>query len=196
VICLVAGEGAHSAQGLRPQDIGVDRDACLARPFGPRSLVARVRAAARGPQPPANPPGRYVAGRLDVDQDRRRVELDGREIALTATEFDVLSQLTYSAGRVISRTALRASVWGPEGAAKGSHPDDGVTDRIVDLYIAQLRAKLGPIHGIRTVRGIGYVFDPNMHSKVDNPGGRAGALRPDATIGDAGHPSRGDSKTA
>ncbi|MGH3157132.1 MAG: winged helix-turn-helix domain-containing protein, partial [Streptosporangiaceae bacterium] len=186
VICLAAGEGAHSAQGLRPQDIGVDRDACLTRPFGPRTLVARVRAAARAALP-SQPPGRYAAGRLDVDQARRLVRLDGREIALTGTEFDVLSQLAHSAGRVVSRAALRAAVWGALRAQR----DDGdrAADRIVDLYIAQLRAKLGPVHGIRTVRGIGYVFDPNVHGKADNPGGRASAQRPDATIGDAGYPS-------
>lgn len=147
VICLTAGEGSHAAKGLRPQDIGIGQDACLARPFGPRTLAGKVRAAARGaPAAPAS----YTAGRLLVEPARRRVTLDGVPVALTGTELSVLVCLLRAAGRAVPRTALCAAVWGENGPA---------TDRAVDVYIAQLRAKLGPCHGIRTVRGIGYVLD-------------------------------------
>jgi DNA-binding response OmpR family regulator len=179
VICLTAGEGTHSAQGLRPQDIGVDRDACLTRPFGPRALAAKVRAAARDSQPglTAAP---QTAGRLSLDPGRRRTTLDGAAIDLTALEFDVLGYLMRHAGHTLSRAALRAAVW----------REDGIPgDRIVDVYIAQLRAKLGPNHGIRTVRGIGYVFDLTAHDGTLNPGGQSSAQKPPATIGDAGHPN-------
>jgi DNA-binding response OmpR family regulator len=147
VICLTAGEGSHAAKGLRPQDIGVGQDACLARPFGPRTLAGKVRAAARGA---ARTPASYTAGRLLVEPGRRRATLDGVPVTLTGTELSVLVCLLRAAGRAVPRTALCAAVWGEDGPA---------TDRAVDVYVAQLRAKLGPGHGIRTVRGIGYVLD-------------------------------------
>jgi DNA-binding response OmpR family regulator len=179
VICLTAGEGTHSAQGLRPQDIGVARDACLTRPFGPRTLAAKVRAAALRSQPePAAGPRR--TGPLSLDPGRRRVTLDGAGLDLTGLEFDVLSYLMRHAGHTLSRAALRAAVW-RDGGLPG--------DRIVDVYVAQLRAKLGPKHGIRTVRGIGYVLDLTAHDGTVNPGGQSSARKPPATIGDAGHPT-------
>jgi DNA-binding response OmpR family regulator len=186
VICLTAGEGTHSAQGLRPQDIGVDRDACLTRPFGPRTLAAKVRAAALSTRPePAAAAQRD--GQLSLNPAHRRATLDGAAIDLTGLEFDLLSYLMRHAGRTVSRAALRAAVW----------RDDGVPgDRIVDVYIAQVRAKLGSNHRIRTVRGIGYVFDLTAHDGTVNPGGQSTAQKPPATIGDAGHPTRGDSGTA
>jgi two-component system OmpR family response regulator len=181
VICLTAGDAAGSAPGLRPQDIGVGRDACLARPFGPRTLVAKVRAAARGAQP-AVQAAAYTAGGLTADPARRLVTLDGARIALTATEFDVLACLLRNAGRAVTRAGLRTAVWGENAVP---------AERIVDVYVTQLRAKLGPGHGIRTVRGIGYVIDTHAPGRAVNPGGQSSAQEPPATIGDAGNPSRG-----
>jgi DNA-binding response OmpR family regulator len=199
VICLTAGERSHAAKGLRPQDIGVGQDACLARPFGPRMLAGKVRAAARrGPHPAAS----YTAGRLLVEPAQRRATLDGVPVPLTGTELGVLVCLLRAAGRAVPRPALRAAVWGDGGP---------VTDRAVDVYIAQLRAKLGPCHGIRTVRGIGYVLDtgtgiagaaavppagPPSPPAARDPGPRQGGQSSPATIGGAGHPTRGDSGTA
>jgi DNA-binding response OmpR family regulator len=192
VICLIAGEGAHSGQGLRPRDIGVDPESCLARPFGPRTLVTLVRAAARSAQPRPDEPS-HTAGRLTVHPASRRATVDGAEISLTGTEFDVLACLIRSVGRTVPRSALRAEVWGPQGEDGGG---EAPGDRIVDVYVAQLRAKIGPIHGIRTVRGIGYVLDVTAHDGTLNPGGQSSAQKPPATIGDAGHPTRGDSGSA
>ena len=190
LICLTAGVGAHAAQGLRPQDIGVGQEACVTRPFGPRTLVTRVRAAAR----PGPPPAPHAAGRLWLRPAQRRVTLDGTEIALTGTEFDVLSCLARQAGRTVTRHRLRQAVWGRGG---------GPGDRTVDVYIAQLRAKLGPGHGIRTVRGIGYVLDPQTATTGPDgspdglqPGGRASRQSAPATIVGAGHPTGGNSETA
>ena len=186
LICLTAGEGAHHAQGLRPQDIGVGQESCVTRPFGPRTLVARVRAAAR----PGPLPAPHTAGRLRLRPAQRRVTRDGTEIALTGTEFDVLSCLARQAGRTVTRQRLRQAVWGRSG---------GPGDRTVDVYIAQLRAKLGPGHGIRTVRGIGYVLDPQTAMAGPDglqPGGQAGRPSAPDTIVGAGHPTGGNSETA
>ncbi len=154
----------------------------MARPFGPRALVARVRAAVRAAREPAAVP--HAAGRLRLEPQRHRATLDGTEIALTGTEFDVLSCLVRSAGRTVPRDRLRQAVWGENGGPNG---------RTVNVYIAQLRAKLGPGHGIRTVRGIGYVMDPEppppdpadpraATRPALRPGGRTGPLRAPATI--------------
>lgn len=191
VICLTAGEGSHAAKGVRPQDIGVGQDACLARPFGPRTLAGKVRAAARGvPRVPAS----YSVGRLRVEPARRRAVLDGVPVALTGTELGVLVCLLRAAGRAVPRQALHAAVWGADGTS---------TDRAVDVYIGQLRAKLGPGHGIRTVRRIGYVLDldtrrgrPLTAPTAQEPGPRPDDRETPATIGGAGHPTRGDSGTA
>ena len=119
LICLTAGEGAHAAQGLRPQDIGVGQEACVTRPFGPRTLVARVRAAAR-PGPPAAP---HASGRLRLRPAQRRVTLDGSEIALTGTEFDVLSCLARQEGRTVTRAPAAAGGVGPQ--RRSGRPDGG-----------------------------------------------------------------------
>jgi DNA-binding response OmpR family regulator len=196
VICLTAGEARQASQGLRPRDIGVGPESCVARPFGPRALAGLVRAAVRAAREPAAVP--HTAGRLRLEPQRRQATLDGTEIALTGTEFDVLSCLARSAGRTVPRDRLRQAVWGENGGPDG---------RTVNVYIAQLRAKLGPGHGIRTVRGIGYVMDPRpaaadpADAQRDTgpalrPGGRTGRLRAPATIGGAGHPIRGDNVTA
>jgi two-component system, OmpR family, response regulator len=152
VICLTAGDGPHAGHGLRAKDIGIGQDACLPRPFGPRALVSRVRASARAARAAQAPPaGPYTAGRLRIDPAARLVSLDGTRFELTGTEFDLLSFLARSAGRAVPRARLHRAVWGERGPQ---------TDRVTDVYVAQLRAKLGPGHGIRTVRGIGYVLDP------------------------------------
>jgi DNA-binding response OmpR family regulator len=190
LICLTGGEGTQAAPGLRPPHIGVGQESCLTRPFGPRALVARVRAAAR-PGLPATP---HAAGRLRLRPGQRLVTLDGTEIALTGTEFDVLSCLARQAGRAVTRHRLRQAAWGRSA---------GPGDRTVDVYIAQLRAKLGPDHGIRTVRGVGYVLDPQTETggpagspDVLHPGGQASRRSAPATIVGAGHPTGGDSETA
>jgi DNA-binding response OmpR family regulator len=192
VICLTAGEGTHAAAGLRPRDVGVGQESCLSRPFGPRTLVSRVRAAARAqPRPPA---AACSAGRLRLEAAARRVTLDGTEIMLTGTECDLLSYLMHWAGRTVPRDRLKQAVWGLNGGNGG---------RVVDVYITQLRAKLGPGNGIRTVRGIGYVLDPGAMNPGPagaraglQPGGQAKRPKPPATIVGAGLPIRGDSGTA
>jgi two-component system, OmpR family, response regulator len=130
VIFLVA-----DVQAPRPRGLAVRGDAArarrwLARPFSPRQLVALVREVLADPAEHPRP-----APRLGP--------------TLTATESAVLAVLMSDRGRVLSRRQLLA--------AAGRQT---VGDRAADVYIAQLRAKLGPALRIRTVRGAGYVLDP------------------------------------
>jgi DNA-binding response OmpR family regulator len=74
---------------------------------------------------------------------------DGRRVLLTATEFAMLAAMADRPGRVLSRRQLLA--------AAGR---DNAGDRAADVYIAQLRAKIGAAGQIRTARGAGYAVDP------------------------------------
>jgi two-component system, OmpR family, response regulator len=123
-------------------------DDYVTKPFSPRELVARVRAVLRrtaGAGPGDEPV--YRLGALTVDPAQRRVTAEGREVTLTATEFDLLVHLVRRPGRVYEREQLLSQVWGYEAAAG---------TRTVDVHVAQLRAKLGDCSPIRTVRGVGY----------------------------------------
>jgi DNA-binding response OmpR family regulator len=161
VIFLVAGP--------RPRGLGAGgARRWLGRPFSPRQLVTMVRdvltetalaqalnAQAAGAQAAsAQAAGRAVPedriiGRLRLDGPSRTAIADGMRVPLTATEFAVLAAMMDHPGRVVSRRRLLAAA-GREAAG----------DRAVDVYIAQLRAKIGSAGEIRTVRGAGYAIDP------------------------------------
>ncbi len=124
-------------------------DDYLTKPFSPRELVTRLRAVLRRTNGIASrSPIRL--GPLELDLDQRSAALRGAPLALTATEFDLLAYLARSPKRVFSRQQLQSAVWGHADHASG---------RSVDVHIAQLRAKLGPGSGIRTMRGVGYALD-------------------------------------
>jgi two-component system OmpR family response regulator len=136
-------------------------DDYLTKPFSPRELRARVNAMLRRPRrpsvpalstPPSGESGQpFVLGSLRLDPDSRIVTLDGRELELTRTEFDLLATLLGAAHRVWARDALLRAVWGNDWIGDG---------HLVEVHMGNLRRKLGddPRNGrfIRTVRGVGY----------------------------------------
>ncbi len=124
-------------------------DDYVTKPFSPRELVARVSSVLRRTRGPAEP-GALQVGAVRLDPGQRRVFGAGTEIALTATEFDLLAYLMRRPGRVFSREQLISEVWGYSSFA---------ANRTVDVHIAQVRAKLGDASPIRTVRGVGYAVD-------------------------------------
>ncbi|WP_218566603.1 response regulator transcription factor [Vallicoccus soli] len=154
VLMLTArGEEADRVIGL-----GVGADDYLTKPFGMRELVARVRAllrrverarelASAGPADAAPEP--LALGPLRVDRAARRVSLQGRDVHLTPTEFDLLVCLGERPGRVLTREHLLARVW--------DWPDASGT-RAVDSHVKTLRRKLGA-GVIRTVHGVGYALE-------------------------------------
>ena len=151
VILLVAGP--------RPRGLGpADARRWLTRPFSPRQLVSLVRdvLAATAPAPGHGAPGRAASGRAERSVGRLRLDgrsrtaiTDGQPVSLTATEFALLGALMDHPGRVLSRRRLLAAA-GRETAG----------DRAADVYVAQLRGKIGSAARIRTVRGAGYALDP------------------------------------
>ena len=151
VILLVAGP---RPRGLGPA--GARR--WLTRPFSPRQLVSLVRdvLAATAPAPGHGAPGRAASGRAERSVGRLRLDgrsrtaiTDGQPVSLTATEFALLGALMDHPGRVLSRRRLLAA------AGRGT-----AGDRAADVYVAQLRGKIGSAARIRTVRGAGYALDP------------------------------------
>jgi DNA-binding response OmpR family regulator len=124
----------------------------LTRPFSPRALVVTVAELLQ----PGSAPSRTtdLAGPSGADsradRGRHEIALDGRKISLTKTEFVLVSALAQQPGRVLSRQRLLAALENE----RGKRP----SPRAVDVYVAQLRTKLGA-DVIRTVHGVGYVLD-------------------------------------
>ena len=151
ILMLTArGEEADRIVGL---EIGADD--YLPKPFNPRELLARLRAILRrrtGASPAAA--GETLSfGRLVIDRAARRVLVDGEERALTGHQFDILSALAESAGRVLSREQLMDRVRGEALEA---------FDRSIDVHISRIRAAIedDPKNPRRivTLRGAGYLF--------------------------------------
>ena len=120
----------------------------LAKPFSLDELLARVRVhlrvAAR-----SSAATTLSAGRLELDTVRREADSGAGPVALAEREFLLLRELMLRAGETVSKERLLASVW-------RYHFDPG--SNVVDVYVARLRAKLGP-EAIRTMRGKGYQVD-------------------------------------
>jgi len=128
-------------------DLGADD--YITKPFSVKELVARVRAVLRRTRAPLEAPLKLTHGVIELDEARRRVAVEEREVRLTRKEFDLLADLMRRPGLVMSREKLLERVWGYD------HP--GAT-RTVDYHIRQLRKKLGPgaADYIETLVGVGY----------------------------------------
>jgi len=126
-------------------------DDYVTKPFGPRELVARLQANLRRIAPDPEEALVRVDG-LEVDLARRTVRVDGQDVHLTPTEFDLLRQLVRNRGRLMTHRDLLLSVWGP------GYSED---TQVLRAHIANLRRKIEPPEGrrfIRTDPGVGYRF--------------------------------------
>ncbi|MCK4565549.1 MAG: response regulator [Verrucomicrobia bacterium] len=148
IIMLTAlSEEADIVAGL---ELGADD--YVTKPFSPRVLLARVKAALRRTDSKTTTSSSDLINvhNISIDTSRYKVTVDEKEITLTSTEFKVLQLMASQPGRVFTRYQIVDAV----------HGDDyPVTDRSVDVQIVGLRKKLGEAgRYVETVRGVGYRF--------------------------------------
>lgn len=153
ILMLTArGEEADELNGF---SLGADE--YIQKPFSLKILLARIEAVLRRGQP--EPPAAKTAGAegLTVDTAGREVRVDGRPVELTYTEYELLLYLMTNAGIALSRDRILEQVW------RFDYEGDA---RTVDTHVKKLRSKLGARGSyIRTIRGIGYKFDPSEGSR-------------------------------
>jgi two-component system response regulator MprA len=142
VLMLTARDAVHD----RVAGLDAGADDYLVKPFAPEELSARVRALLRRGQEPAE---LLAFGDVVMDVRDRSAQRDGRDLALTAREADLLELLLRNARHVVTRENALDHVWGGPASA-GSN--------VVDRYVAYLRRKLGEPPLIETVRGVGFVL--------------------------------------
>jgi len=131
----------------------VGADDYVTKPFSPRELTARIKAALRRLHSDSKlKEERNVLSfqHLQLDITARKVTMDENPVDLTAIEFDLLKNLAENNGRVLSREQLLENVWGTSYYGE---------TRVVDVHLGNLRKKLGKRDLIKTVRGVGYRFE-------------------------------------
>ena len=128
-------------------------DDYVTKPFSPRELVARVRAVLRRTERTGEPADVLRIGDVALDIPRMRVQVGGRSVELTATEFELLATLARQPGRIFTRARLLDAL---HGVAFESY------ERAIDTHIKNLRRKLEPEprqpRYLLTVYGVGYRF--------------------------------------
>ena len=124
-------------------------DDYVTKPFSMSILVARAAAVLRrGEASPGPDKGVLTAGPIRVNRDTHQVEVSGKPISLTRTEFRLLVAIIGARGRVLARNQLIDRAIGMDAV---------VTDRTIDVHLTALRRKLGKARDmIETVRGVGY----------------------------------------
>ena len=148
IVVTARGEETDRIVGL---ELGADD--YVVKPFSPKELVARVRAVLRRAEARQGEAEVIRVADLGIDVPRMRVEVGGRAVELTATEFQLLAVLAREPGRVFTRGQLLDAV---RGVAFESY------ERAIDAHIKNIRRKIEPAPGapryIQTVYGVGYRF--------------------------------------
>ncbi|MDH4140122.1 MAG: response regulator transcription factor [Coriobacteriia bacterium] len=128
-------------------------DDYVVKPFSPRELVSRVRAHLRRAEIASSPGGasKISIGDLRIDSEAHQAYMDGAPVYLTTSEFQILSLLARHPGKVFSRHAILAALWGESPVGD---------ERAVDVHVHNIREKIEPDpkepEYLLTVRGVGY----------------------------------------
>jgi two-component system alkaline phosphatase synthesis response regulator PhoP len=147
IILTAKTQEAEKVLGL---ELGADD--YITKPFSPRELRARIKAALR--RSSAEVPEVYRFSDVEVDFTRAELRRSGATVEITSLEFKLMGAFIRNRGRVLSRDQLLEAAWGR---------DTFVTDRVVDHHIVNLRRKIEPQpekpRYLISVRGMGYRFD-------------------------------------
>jgi two-component system phosphate regulon response regulator PhoB len=139
---------AKAAEMDRVVGLELGADDYVTKPYSPRELVLRIRKLLKRSRP--EEADQIAVGPLRIDVSHHSAEVEGRPVALTATEFNLLVALAKRRGRVQTRERLLQDVWGYETA---------IDTRTVDTHMRRLREKIGPAADyLETIRGVGYRF--------------------------------------
>jgi two-component system phosphate regulon response regulator PhoB len=151
-VIMVTGRDGETDRVL---GLELGADDYVVKPFAPRELTSRVRAILRRSSPASSEEHLDFVG-LHIDLTSREVKVEGRAVGLTTREFELLAFLASSPRRVYSRAQLLERVW--SSALEWQDP------ATVTEHVRRIRLKIEPDrdspHRIRTVRGVGYAFDP------------------------------------
>ena len=140
------GEEADVLQGF---DIGADE--YITKPFSPRILVARINAVLRRTSDGDGEDGKMEVAGICIDKNAHVVTIDGKEIALSVKEFELLSYFVQNEGIALSRETILNNVWNYDYFGDA---------RTIDTHVKKLRSKLGEKGNlIKTVWGMGYKFE-------------------------------------
>ncbi len=136
------------------QALDVGGDDYVTKPFGLPELLARVRAVLRRKvEQPSAQSAVFASGDLRVDFTARQVTVDGKEVRLTPTEYELLRLFVLHADKTLTHKQLLAQIWGPESTRETQY---------LHVFIRQLRRKLEPEAGnlrhFVTEPGVGYRF--------------------------------------
>ncbi len=150
---------ALSSEADKISALEIGADDYVTKPFQSKELCARIRALMRrvGEDKTGKALESLHFGNLKIDFVGHRVLIDQSEVALTLTEFKILSELLKQGDKVLSREGLRERALG----------NLNVSDRTIDVHMAALRKKLGNLGDhIHTVRGVGYRFSGRPNEQI------------------------------
>ena len=150
IMVTARGEESDRVTGLRR-----GADDYIIKPFSPAELVARIGAVLRR-RGAASPSARFEFDGLTLDSETREVTVDGRVVPTTTKEFDVLAFLAASPSHVFTRAELLDKVWG----SSSEWQDPGTVTEHVRRIRQLIEADPAHPRRIRTVRGVGYSFEP------------------------------------
>jgi two-component system alkaline phosphatase synthesis response regulator PhoP len=148
IIVFLTARGEDYSQ-IAGFDAGADD--YVTKPVKPRLLVSRVKALLRRHRLETELPSQQMdLGGMVIDRERYVVLFEGQEVSLPKKEFELLQLLASKPNKVFSRDEIFSKVWGDNVI---------VGDRTIDVHIRKIREKLG-VNNIKTIKGVGYKFEP------------------------------------
>lgn len=141
---------------LMLQGLDAGADDFLSKPINPEILLARAKAVMRRSEQSNNSQDllNYNDGLLEIDVEKHRVQVEGKDVKLTPVEFRLLTFLASNEGRVLSYEQILLGVWGGEYKGKYGY---------VHVYVSHLRNKIEKESNsqryIRSIHGVGYIFE-------------------------------------